>query len=168
MAYSPEFREALAKEQDTFVWQAPDTQKPPRTLVWYLVMTVIGAALIAYAAYTNNYLFAFIILLVAVILVLAGNEPEHPVLVQIGPNGVVYDGRMLFFDELSQFAILYQPPELKILYIQPQSSLTPRLRINLDQQDPVALRAHLKRYLDEDLALRDEHVSDIFGRLLRL
>ena len=103
---------------------------------------------------------------VAIILILVGNPDPHMILVQIGHNGIVYDGRFYQFNQLNDFAIIYHPPHTKILYLEPKNPARPRLRILLEDEDPVAIRSHLKNYLDEDLDLRDEHVSDIFARLL--
>jgi hypothetical protein len=166
--YSPEFRDELSKAQDLFVWESPDREAYPRSRRWYYIMAGIAIALLVYAVLTANYLFAFIIILTAIILVLAGNEEPRNVLVQVGPNGVVYDGKLYAFDEISQFAILYQPPDIKILYIQPRNIINSRMRIELDEQDPISLRNHLKQYVQEDLDLQSEHLSDIFGRLLKI
>lgn len=168
MAYSSEFLEQMASAQDLFVWEAWSWEHRERGPQWYLWMGLGAFALVAFAIYTANYLFAFIILLFVIIVVLSGNEKPHPVLIQIGHNGVVYDGRLYSFGDVNDFAIVYHPPETKVLYIQPKNVLKPRLRIHLEDQDPVEIRNHLKRYVDEDLDLREEHLSDIVGRLLKL
>lgn len=168
MPYSKAFRDEMAAAQDLFVWEAPSWEARERGPKWYLWLGLVAFALVGYAIFTANYLFAFIILLFTIIVVLAGNEHPHPILVQIGNNGIVYNGQLYMFDELSDFAIVYQPPETKVLYFQPRSVLRARLRIPLEEQNPVPIRAHLKRYVDEDLELRDEHLSDIVARLLRL
>lgn len=168
MAYTQEFLDQMAGAQDTFVWETSLWEAHPRNSRWYLWMGLIAIAFFAYALFTANYLFAFIVILSAIILVLAGNEAPRRGLVQIGHNGIVYDGTFYLFEKIQDFALVYQPPELKILYIQPKNALKPRLRIELDDQDPIALRNHLKTYVDENTALRGEHYSDIFARLLKL
>ena len=168
MAYSREFLDEMAKAQDVFVWEAPTWERHDRAPSWYLWMGLVALALVGYAVYTTNYLFAFIVLLFAIILVLAGNENPKKTLVQIGHNGIVFGGEVYPFSELTNFAIVYQPPDVKVLYVQPKSFVRPRLRIPLEAEDPVGIRVHLKRYVAEDLDLRDEHVSDIVARLLRM
>lgn len=165
---TPDFQERMAEAQDVFVWEAPAYERHERGSRWYLVMGGVALLLVIYAVWTANFLFAFLVLLAAIVLVLAGNEPSPDVLVQVGHNGIVWDGEYLPFEQVKQFAIIYQPPEVKVLYVQPRSYLQPRLRIHLGEQDPVILRNHLKQYATEDLALRDEHASDILARLFRL
>ncbi len=168
MAYSQEFIQSMREAQDAFVWETVLWERRTRGRRWYLWMALVALVGTLYALLTANYLFAFIILLMAIILVLAGNEQPRAMLIQIGNNGVVYDGRLYQFLELHHFAIVYHPPETKVLYLQPKNILRPRLMIFLENEDPVAIRKHLKQYLDEDLELREEHLSDIVGRLLKL
>lgn len=164
----PEFNERLAEAQDTFVWETPAHDHHERGARWYWGLGLITLVLVLYAVWTANFLFAFLILLGAIILVLAGNHEPKSVLVQIGHNGVVWDGWFLPFDRVRHFAIVYQPPEVKLLYIQPKNYAQPRLRIELDTQDPLELRDHLKQYTHEDIDLQDEHASDMIARLLKL
>ena len=158
----------MAQAQDAFVWEAPAWDRYERGPYWYALMAVGAILLALYGIFTSNYLFSFIIILIAIILVLAGNEEPRTSLIQVGENGIVVDGRMYFFDTLQNFAIIYHPPETKVLYVEHKTPIRPRLRLSLSDEDPVAIRAHLKRHLAEDLDLQDEHVSDILARLLRL
>jgi hypothetical protein len=168
MAYTKEFIDQMSENQDVFVWEAPAWETYERGKRWHLWMILVTLALMLYGVFTANYLFSFIILLTAVILILTANQEPHPILVQIGHNGIVYDGRLYEYSKLSDFAIIYHPPYAKVLYVTPRNIARPRLRILLQDEDPVAIRQHLKNYLDEDLHLRDEHLSDIFARLLRI
>ncbi len=168
MAYSPEFEEQLIDAQDAFVWEAPEFDRHDRGKWWYIVMSAAAVLLVAYAVWTANFLFAFIILLMAIILVIAGNEKPKRVLAQIGHNGIVWRGDFIPFDDIHEFAIIYEPPHIRILYVEPKSILQPRFRIYLGDQDPVAIRNHLRRYVREDLELRDEHLSDLVSKILKI
>jgi hypothetical protein len=168
MPYAPEFEEQLVDAQDAFVWETPEFERYDRGRLWYVVMAGVALLFVAYAVWQANFLFAFIILLVAIILVIAGNEKPRRVLAQIGHNGIVWRGDFFSFDDIHNFSIIYEPPRVRILYIEPKSLFSPRIRIHLGEQDPVAIRDHLRQYVSEDLTLRDEHLSDIVSRLLKL
>ena len=168
VSYLPEVEEAIIASQDHFVWEAPSHTHHERTSGWYLAAAVVALLFVAYAVWTANFLFAFIILLMAMLVVLAGNEEPHSVLCQIGDTGVVWGGRLYPYRDIDQFAVIYQPPMAKVLYIDFNSSIKPRLRIPLEDQDPNEIRVHLKQYLSEDLDLQSEHLSDIVARLLRI
>lgn len=168
MAYSPEFEEQLIDAQDAFVWEAPEFERHDRGKVWYIVMAGVALLLVVYSIWQANFLFAFIILLIAIILVVAGNEKPRRVLAQIGNNGIVWRGEFLGYDDIHNFSIIYEPPHVRVLYVEPKSVLQPRLRIYLGDQNPVAIRDHLRQYVREDLELRDEHLTDLISKLLKL
>lgn len=168
MRYEPEFEEQLIDAQDAFVWESPEYDRYERGKRWYVIMSIVAVLMVAYAIWTANFLFAFIILIAAIILVLTGNEKPKKILVQIGHNGIVRNGDFVSFDEMENFAIVYQPPHIRVLYIEPKSFFKPRLRVYLGEQDPVAIREHLRDYVQEDLDLRDEHASDILAKLFKL
>lgn len=163
-----ETNDALLMAQDKFVWEIPSFEKRERGRYWYAIMLLMTAFLVAYAIYTANFLFAFLILLMAILLLFTGRQEPVPMLIQIGDNGIVVNGKLHLYQDLDNFSIIYQPPVLKILYVDTRSLLTPRLRISLDKQDPLQIREHLKKYLREDVDLRGEYVSDIVGRLLKI
>ena len=165
---NPDFQKQLIEAQDTFVWEAPSHDHHERGPRWYWIMTLVVLVLVVYALWTANFLFAFLVVLGAMILVLAGQHQPTNVLVQIGDNGVVWDGEFFPYDRIRHFAIVYHPPEVKVLYIQPKNYMNPRLRIHLDEQDPLELRDHLLKYAHEDKDLQDEHASDMIARLLKL
>jgi hypothetical protein len=104
----------------------------------------------------------------AIILVVAGNEKPRRVLAQIGDNGIVWRGEFLSFDDVHNFSIVYEPPHIRVLYIEPKSVMHPRFRIYLGDQNPVEIRDHLRQYVREDLTLRDEHFSDLLSKVLKL
>lgn len=168
MPHSPEFLEEVANSQDVFIWEAPAYEQVKRGPKWYLWMAGVVALFAIYAIATGNYLFAFIIFLTAIILVLAGNEPPRRVLVQMGTNGIVIDGSLILYDQINNFSIIYHPPHTKVLYLEPSGVMKGRLRVSLEDEDPVEIRALLKRYVTENLDLREEHFSDIVGRLLKI
>ncbi|MFA5129976.1 MAG: hypothetical protein WC477_03585 [Patescibacteria group bacterium] len=166
--FHPDFEEKLIDAQDAFVWEMPEHERHERGKRWYIILAITALLLTVYAIFTSNFLFAFIIILSVIILVIAGNESPRRLLIQIGNNGLVYDGSFVGFDDLKQFAIVYQPPHVKVLYLYPKQPFQPRFRLLLGDQDPSLLRDHLLRYLNEDLDLRDEHTSDMLAKLFKL
>jgi len=166
-ALDPVYEEHIIELQDRFVWEIPEYDRHERGPKWYMASTVVALVLVGYSIWTANYLFAFIVLISAIILILAGNEHPEAVLVQIGDNGIVFHGDFISFDKIHNFAIVYQPPDIRVLYIEPKT-LRPRLRIPLGDQDPVAIRNHLRQYISEDLEQKDEHASDILAKVFKL
>lgn len=160
--------DSLIHLQDRFVWETLSHEKYERGPAWYGVMGVLSLFLLAYAIWNENFLFAFLILLADITLILGYRQDPHPVLVQIGENGIVWDGQLHLFQNIERFAIVYQPPEVKYLYIEPKQGVIQRFRIHLEEQDPLAIRDHLRQYLAENLDLSNEYASDTLARLLKI
>ncbi len=168
ITYTPEIEHSLIALQDRFVWETVSFEKYERGPKWYAITGVLSLFLLAFAIWNENFLFAFLILLADITLILGYQRNPHAVLVQVGDNGVVWNGKLHLFQDIEHFAIIYQPPNTKILYIQPKNSLHPWLRIDLEEQDPIGLRDHLVQFLPENLDLQNEYPSDTLGRLLRI
>lgn len=168
ITYPQEIVDALIENQHNYVWETKPYARYERGRQWYLGMTIVAVFLVAYAIWTSNFLFAFLILLMGILLILAGNDEPATVLVQLGENGVVWDGKLYLYQDIQQFSVVYQPPLSKILYLEVKGLSTPRIRIPLEEQDPSEIRAFLKDRVDENLDLQTEHLSDILGRLLKI
>ncbi|MBU1032537.1 MAG: hypothetical protein ABII13_03320 [Patescibacteria group bacterium] len=168
MPYSKELLNEFIKAQDKYVWEIPAWEERDRSSRWYIIMSIVAVGFVIYAVITGNFLFAFFILLAAAILVFAGHQKPHNVLVQLGQNGIVFDGRLYEYKDIENFSIIYHPPETKLLYLECGNFIRPRLRVSLEDQDPIEIRNHLKQHVDENLLLQEEHLSDILARLFKI
>ena len=165
---SKEVQEAIILDQDVFVWETFSFQKYDRNKTWYFGMTMVTLLLVAYSLVTANFLFAFIIVLTVILLLLVGNREPRPILIQFGEDGFVWDGTLHLYEDISDFAIVYNPPQTKMLYLEFNNAIRPRLSVQLEDVDPVELRAFLSQFIAEDGGLRSEPFSDTVGRLLKL
>ena len=52
-------------------WEVDEYPQHERSRMWYILASVVGIGLIVYAVLTSNFLFAVIILMIAVIMVLS-------------------------------------------------------------------------------------------------
>ena len=168
VTYDPSVQEMLVRGQDAFVWETRLYPTYERGRRWYIAVTTGTILLVSYAVFSNNFLFAFLILLCTIILILAGNEEAPTVLAQIGELGIVWDGTLYLYRELGPFSLIYHPPYVSTLYVETKITTQPRLRISLEDQDPVNIRQHLLQFLKENTDLQTEHTSDIIGRLLKI
>ena len=87
---------------------------------------------------------------------------------KITEDGIVINGKLYEYKVIKNFYIIYEPPEVKTLYFEPKSLLSPRIPIALEDQNPVEIRQILRQYLTEDIDREDEPVSDQTSRLLKL
>ena len=117
---------------------------------------------------TKNFLFAFIILTLAIIIFFHHTREPLSLPVTVTQLGILLNDKFYRFRDLTSFWIIYEPPFTKHLYLELANSLRPPLAIHLAEQDPVALRQSLLPYLREDLGQKEEPLSDLLWRLLKL
>ncbi len=146
-------------------WEVNEYEQHDRPRRWYVVMGLMGAALVVYALVTQNFLFALIIVLFAMVLFLQSHQTAPKVVVRVTDRGVGIQHRFYEWSELDNFFIIYRPPEVQTLFIDTKTSLRPRLRLPLLDNDPNDLRFTLRQYLPEDTETEDEPLSDRVARM---
>lgn len=149
-------------------WAFDEYEKYDRSRRWYWITGLIIAALLIYSAVTANYLFALIVVLFTIILLL--QELRQPIQVDFGitDTGIVVGRKYYPYSELEKFWIIYNPPNVKVLYFEPKSAIKHRLHIPLFDIDPQEIRSYLTQYLIEDLDKEEEPLSDRLGRLFKI
>lgn len=148
-------------------WDFPEFEKYERNRTWYLIASLIFIALLIYAVFTANFLFAVIIIFVSIILYFQEKHEQIIVTFAITPDGLILGEKFYAFKEIKKFYLIYEPPEVKKLYIEFKNFLKPRLGIPLLEQNPVRVREILVNYLDEDLDKEYEPLTDKIGRFFK-
>ena len=147
-----------------YQWTVKEYEKYSRRLVWYILMLVLGGLLVGYAMFTSNFLFAIVIVLFAIILFLQSHQDPVELPVGITELGILINTRFYTYSELENFYIIYNPPEVKTLFIETKGISRPRLRIPLEDIDPNDIRFLLREYVTEDVEKEEEPFSDTFAR----
>ena len=151
-----------------FHWVIPEYTQHERGRGWYVVAGLVGIGLVAWAIYTTNFLFAVLIALTAIILLVRHSEMPSQLMVSIFEDGVQIGEQFFPFRDLKSFWIIYEPPEVRMLYFDFKSSWRPRLPVRLEEENPIQIRHFLLKYLEGDLSRESEPTSDALSRLLRL
>jgi hypothetical protein len=145
-------------------WDVAEYVQHDRPTRWYIIMLTLGLLLVGYGLFTNNFLFALIIVLFAIIVFLQAHQTPHSIPFSITDLGVIVNNRFYMYSEFMDFYIIYNPPEVKTLFLEPESSLRPRLRIPLHEQDPNEIKFTLRQFLSENVSKEDEPLSDKVAR----
>ena len=103
-------------------------------------------------------------LLFAIIIFLQSHQKPLELPFVITELGVVLNNRFYPYSELENFYIIYNPPEVKMLFIETLSTLRPALRIPLMDRDPNEVRHTLREFLSEDIEKEEEPFSDMVAR----
>ena len=149
-------------------WIIPEYTQHERGRWWYVTAGVIAAALVVWAIWTVNFLFAVVIVLVAIILLVRHSEMPTQLMVSLYEDGVQIGEEFYSYKDFKSFWIIYEPPEVKTLYFDFKNAWRPRLPVPLEEENPLTVRSLLLKYLEEDLSRESEPTSDALSRVLRL
>jgi len=173
-----EFNEPLRLERAGEVlkeWVIPEYTQHERSRRWFIAAAIVCLGLITLSLWTPNpvfdkpnILFISLILLTAATLVARHVIQPHRLSVVIYEDGIAIGDVMYPFRELSNFAIVYQPPDVRMVYFHFQAAWRPRLPLPLEDQNPIEVRDILLKYLEENLERDSEPTSDAFGRWLKI
>lgn len=149
-------------------WETWEYPPYDRTKWWYVIAGIVGGSLILYAVLSANYLFAIIVLMMGVIILV--NTLRHPerITVYITNLGVVVGTDFYPYKEIKDFSIIFDPPDVKILYVDFNSMWRPLIAVPLEVVNPNLLRDAILPYAFENLERENEHLTDLVRRLYKL
>ncbi len=151
-----------------FSWRIDEFTKHRRPTAWYVGAAVVFMVLMGYAIATLNFLFALIVIIIAILMILTASREPRKIAFAITEDGLEIDEDFFPWNMLRDFWIVYNPGDIKCLYANFRNIMRPRLSAPLDAQDPVAMRETLLRYLPEDDTRHDEPFSEYLGRVLKI
>ena len=149
-------------------WTIQEYNQHQRGVRWYIIMITVGMLFIIYGLMFNNFLFSLIIILAGIIMFVQSHQTAPQVLFQITELGIVVGHKFYNYSELKNFFIVYQPPEVKNLFFQTDSSVHPILIVPLLDINPVNVRQTLLEFMEEDLSAEKEPLSVTIARRWRM
>lgn len=153
--------------EERLAWDISEYHAHHRGLLWYLGASAGGVLFLIYAVYTRNFLFAFILIMVGVIIATHSLRPPAQYRFAITGTGLTLNDRRYGWKDIQSFWIAYEPPEIKTLYLE-FNGFKPRLPVPLEDADPNAVRKKLREFLAEDTSKTEEPLSDWLARVLKI
>ncbi|MFA5021875.1 MAG: DUF5673 domain-containing protein [Patescibacteria group bacterium] len=150
-----------------FAWKFPEFHPHQRGRGWYITGGIVAILLLIFSIFTADVLFGLIIIL-STLIILLFQQSKNEVEFKITEDGILVNSKFYKYKAIKNFYIIYEPPEVKTLYFEPNNLFIPRIPIYLDSQNPVKIREVLKQYLDEDLEREEEPMSDAMSRTFKL
>lgn len=163
----PELQEIDAGDE-IYSWKAWEFEPHERSRMWYIFASLISVACIIYAVWTENYLFAIIILMIGIIFLVNNLRKPKIIDVHITNMGIVVGEEFHDYKEIKDFSLIYAPPEIKILYIDFHKVWMPLLTLPLEDADPNIVRESLLPYAFENLDREEESLTDMLKRVYKL
>ena len=183
--------EDIESETDFISWQIPEYKAEKKTKIWYIVYSIIAIALLAYAIFAQNFIFAIIIIFAAVLIVIFDGNNPGMLEVTISDRGISVGKEFYDYEQIQDFFIIYQPDEgVKNLYLEFKRFARPslpedepshygwlfwlvnfartRFSIPLDNMNPIIIRRNLLKYVKENLDRTTIPLSEQLTKLFRL
>lgn len=150
-------------------WAVPEYFKFDKSKKWYLIGGLVALLLLIYSVATADYLFTIFIVLAGVIIIFYDMKEPAWLEFKLTTEGVMIGSKFYDYDDFQNFAIVYKPHhDVKKIYFEFKNQIKPRLMIPLFENDPLATRRILIKYLTEDLETTDETAGDNLSRLIKL
>lgn len=150
-------------------WSFPEYAHHKRSFKWYLLISSVLALIIFYSFLTGNFLFAFFLILFAIIIFSSDHRAPRKVSFGIFEDGIkIGESKFYTWSDINNFHLVYQPPQVKRLYIDLKNVLLTDLSVPLGNQDPLKIRKILREYLEEDLDRENETLMDRLNRWLKI
>lgn len=160
--FTEKFGEVLAG------WDFSEFIKHDRGRIWYIVFSIIVLGLLIYSYFVRNPLFAVIIVIALIIYIITERKEPDQVSIVLTEDGFLLNDKFINYEDLAAFYIIYYPPQIKNLYLQPKNSFKPVLTIPLEQQNPIIIRKILLQYLKEDLDKEEMPATESIAHSLKL
>lgn len=160
-------QENNSQKETIFEWGFKEFNDSGRSRNWYVYSVLVVAALLVFSFFSANILFGLLVI-ISYLLILLFHRSQNEVSFRITQDGIAVNQRFYPYEDIKNFYIIYNPPEVKTLYFEPKSPVNPRIPVPLHDQNPVAIRDWLLKFVDENLDREFEPVSDQISRLLKL
>ncbi len=149
-------------------WKFPEYTQHQRGSLWYIVIGLIFISVFIYSFLSSNFLFIVFLVLFGLIIFLHFKRVPLEVDLKLFEDGLMLGLNFYEWSEIKNFRLVYRPPEIKRVYFDFKSALTPEISAPLEEQDPIEVRKILKRYLEEDLDRPEETLIDRLNRWLKI
>ena len=161
-------KEEATKER-AISWHVPEYINYERSRNWYIVAGAVAFGLLLFSFFTQDFLFAVIIIIAVLLYVLNHGHEPMMINVDLTDEGVVVGRKFYDYDEIKNFSVIYKPKQdIRNIYFEFKNGLKHRLSVPMDGMDPIVIRDFLLRYLHEDLERTDMPLSESLARLLKL
>ena len=155
-------------DKAVFSWIAPEYHQHPKSVQWWLWAAIVLFVAVIIEAATGNWSMLIASLVFGFVYWYSHeHHPPRHTKINISELGVKVGHAQIPYANISAFWIIYDPPYVKKLYLRVNDRLFPDIVLELEQQDPEAIRSYLEQYLPEITGVK-EHLSDIILRIIKL
>jgi hypothetical protein len=151
-----------------YSWEVDERPKYNRGLLWYVIAFAVGGGLLVYSVYSANFLFALMIVMFALIMYLTNMGKARRVMFSITDLGIIMGEAFYPYKDIRRFWFIYDPPDIKNLYLEFKSAFVPRMTVPMEDMNPNLVRQVLGQFVREDFSEDEEPFSEFLSRILKI
>jgi len=129
-------------------WSAYEHEHVERGSDWYWALGIVAVSAALTSILFDDFLFAVLILLAAVVLVLLSRTPPESTTFEISERGIRVGTSLHRFDEVISFWVEDESGKPHLL-VDTTKFMAPNLIIPIEHIDPNLVRAYLKEHAEE-------------------
>jgi hypothetical protein len=148
-------------------WKTVDFKQQPKNKFWYPTFLLLSIGLIVFAIYSKSTITLIAFSLLVITVFIASFQKPKMITCKITKTGITAEKNYYPFKNIKKFWILYSPPIVTTLNLETTAYLNNTIAIELGDQNPLAVKAFLQKYLPEDLD-KEESVTDVLSRKLKI
>lgn len=155
-----------AQQPKEITWQTleyPEYKKHP---LWFIGLALFIAALVLYGIYIKSWTTVVAFALFGILALIYASQKPKTLTIKINGQGVQVNNILYVYPVIRKFWIIYNPPEVKSLYLETTAYIDHTVKLELSNQDPRAVKILLKQYLEEDLEAK-ESTADLIARKIK-
>ncbi len=146
-------------------WRAPEFEKSDWDRRWYLIATLILAAIIIYALVSNSPIMAITFILIGIVGYIYLQKEPRILDFMITYDGIIAGKEIYEFRDIKSFWIFYEP-HIRVISLRMKGKILPHIHIPVHNQDPVKIREELLKFIPE----KEQELTmvDAIEKILRL
>lgn len=150
---------------ETISWQALEYKPHDHDTGWYAGLFLFGAILVVWGLYTNNIIAVILFALIIFLVYSLSHQTPERVQVELSQKGIRLGKFFYAYDKLKKFWIVTPQGGTPELHVLTEAVLNKFLTIELEHQDPDAVRAYLQPHLEEVKGYKENFIDTMTRRL---
>lgn len=146
-------------------WMASEDFYYEKTKTWFTIAAIVAIIFIAGAVLTKDSLLIITFVLAAIMFFIYETREPRETEITLNERGIEAKGKLYPYSEIESFWIFYDPP-YNYISLKLKKTLSPLIKILLEDQNPVTIRHYLMEHIEEKE--QKEGWIEIIERLLKI
>lgn len=157
-----DYDEADELSDEPVSWSAQEFIHREKGATWFILFTVVIAALVGISIWTQAWTFTALIVVIAILVIVYSRRPPRELTYTLNDDGLDIDGKMHAFKDFKSFGIIHDGLEYSVMLIPTQ-----RFQPGISVYFPEEAGEDIVDMLGSRLPMRDLKL-DAVDRLVRL